>query len=310
MGLSNDEHLELEVSDETREQFISSFLTFASLSIPEYEKYDRRFRWIFARFHKLLPFGNQKGKIGVKFASNKAQMTCTEEPDGLNFLSGNYYYSVEFEKTQDGGLSVKINNGRCEKKDNLFKARYAYVVFDNENVVLISQSYQDDIRVFGPEIPCIDAEIAQVVNEYFNPKLNGNMTDFLAPRRSTSPKCKLFTRDGENRGICKLAEQEYVHGVPKTTMGMYLPYRENPSDDRVGKQPIAVYNCLTNSWDYDETRGIPVENIADFAREYYDGLVKGVGMNIRDQLEYADGLYISLYRKYKNVNQDKPREGK
>ena len=310
MGLSNDEHLELGVSDETREQFISSFLMVASLSIPGYEKYDRRFRWIFARFRKLLPFGNQKGKIGVKITSNKAQMTCTEAPDGLNFLSGNYYYSVEFEKTEDGGLSVKINNGRYEKKDNLFKARYAYVVFDNENVVLISQSYQDDIRVFGPEIPIIGAGIAQVVDEYFNPKLSGMAADFLVSRRKTKPKCELFTRDRENRGICTLIKQESIRDVPKTTMERYLPDRGFPSDNCVGKQPIAVYNCLTNSWDYDETRGIPVENFEDFAREYYDGLARAVGMNIRDQLEYADGLYISLYRKYKNVNPDKRKEGK
>ena len=310
MGLSNDEYLELEKRNDLREDRISTFLNIASMIIPKYEKFDRRFRWVFTRFYGLLPFLNEKGRIEMNIASNKVQMTCTEAPDGLNFLSGNYYYSVEFEKTEDGGLSVKINNGRYEKKDNLFKARYAYVVCDNEDVVLISQSYQDDIKVFGSEIPCIDAGIAQVVNEYFNPKLSGNMTDFLAPRRSTSPKCKLFTRDRENRGICKLAEQEYVHGILNTTMGMYLPYRENPRDDRVGKQPIAVYNCLTNSWDYDETRGIPVENFEDFAREYYDGLARAVGMNIRDLLEYADGLYISLHRKYKNGNSDKQREGK
>lgn len=310
MSSNYNEYLQSEVSDETRKQFISSFLMVASLSIPGYEKYDRRFRWIFTRFHELLPFGNQKGKIGVKITSNKAQMTCTEAPDGLNFLSGNYYYSVEFEKTEDGGLSVKINNGRYEKKDNLFKARYAYVVFDNENVVLISQSYQDDIRVFGSEIPIIGAGIAQVVDEYFNPKLNGMAVDFLGSRRKTKPKCELFTRDGENRGICTLVKQEGICDVPKTTMGRYLPNREFPSDNCVGNRPFAVYNCLTNSWDYDETFGIPVENFEDFAREYYDGLVKGVGMNIRDQLEYADGLYISLYRKYKNVNQDNRREGK
>lgn len=305
MSSNYNEYLQSEVSDETRKQFISSFLMVASLSIPGYEKYDRRFRWIFTRFHELLPFGNQKGKIGVKITSNKAQMTCTEALDGLNFLSGNYYYSVEFEKTEDGGLSVKINNGRYEKKDNLFKARYAYVEFDNENVVLISQSYQDDIRVFGPEIPIIGAGIAQVVDEYFNPNLSGMAADFLVSRRKTKPKCELFTRDRENRGICTLVKQESIRDVPKTTMERYLPDRGFPSDNCVGKQPIAVYNCLTNSWDYDETRGIPVENFEDFAREYYDGLVKGVGMNIRDQLEYADGLYISLYRKYKNVNQNK-----